>query len=67
MNIRFETNMDKKIEDAMTKDNLITAKPGISMDEAMEILKKYKIEKLPLVDDDYKLVGLITIKDMKKT
>lgn len=64
--IRFETNMDKKIDDAMTKDNLITAKPGISMDEAMDILKKYKIEKLPLVDDDNKLAGLITIKDIEK-
>lgn len=64
--IRFETNMDKKIEDAMTKDNLITAKPGISMDEAMDILKKYKIEKLPLVDEDNKLAGLITIKDIEK-
>ena len=64
--IRFETNMDKKIEDAMTKDNLVTAKPGVSMDEAMEVLKKYKIEKLPIVDDDFKLVGLITIKDIEK-
>ena len=64
--IRFETNMDKKIDDAMTKDNLITAKPGISMDQAMDILKKYKIEKLPLVDDDNKLAGLITIKDIEK-
>lgn len=65
--IRFETNMNKKIEEAMTKDNLVTGKPGISMDEAMDIMKKYKIEKLPLVDDDYKLVGLITIKDIEKS
>lgn len=64
--IRFETNMDKKIDDAMTKDNLVTAKPGISMDDAMDILKKYKIEKLPLVDKDNRLVGLITIKDIEK-
>ena len=64
--VRFETNLDKKIDDAMTKENLVVGKPDISMDDAMEILKKHKIEKLPLVDDDFKLVGLITIKDIEK-
>lgn len=64
--VRFETNLDKKIDDAMTKENLVVGRPDISMDEAMEILKQHKIEKLPLVDDDFKLVGLITIKDIEK-
>lgn len=64
--VRFETNLDKKIDDAMTKENLVVGRPDIPMDEAMEILKQHKIEKLPLVDDDFKLVGLITIKDIEK-
>jgi len=64
--IRFEVDTTKKIDEVMTKDNLVTAKKGISMDEALEIMKKHKIEKLPIVDDDYKLVGLITIKDIEK-
>lgn len=64
---RFETDVTKKIEDVMTKDNLITAKTGISMDEAQEIMKKHKIEKLPLVDDKGILKGLITIKDIEKS
>lgn len=65
--IRFERNLDKKIDDVMTKENLITAGKGISMDEALEIMKEHKIEKLPLVDDDNKLIGLITIKDIEKS
>ncbi|KPU26926.1 inosine-5-monophosphate dehydrogenase [Caloranaerobacter sp. TR13] len=65
--IRFETDTSKKIKEVMTKDNLVTAKKGISMDQAQELMKKYKIEKLPLVDDDGKLVGLITIKDIEKS
>lgn len=64
--IRFERNYDRKIESAMTKDGLITARPGISMSEAREILKEHKIEKLPLVDDHGHLQGLITIKDIEK-
>ncbi|MBF8984131.1 IMP dehydrogenase [Lutibacter sp. B2] len=64
--IRFENDMDKKIADAMTKDNLVTAKEGISMAEAEEILKSRKIEKLPIVDDEGYLKGLITIKDIEK-
>src|SRR5699024_10344154 len=47
--IRFERNLEKKIDDVMTKENLITASKGISMDEALEIMKEHKIEKLPLV------------------
>lgn len=64
--IRFETNHKKKISDAMTKDNLITAREGISMDEAQKILMAHKIEKLPIVDGDGMLKGLITIKDIEK-
>lgn len=64
--IRFEEDFSKKIEESMTKDNLITAKEGVSLDNALEILKKYKIEKLPIVDDEGVLKGLITIKDIEK-
>lgn len=65
--IRFEKDFTKKIESAMTKENLITANEGISMAEALEILRRYKIEKLPLVDEQGRLKGLITIKDIEKT
>ena len=64
--IVFETNYDKKINEVMTKSPLITAKEGTTLEEALEILKKYKIEKLPLVDDENNLKGLITIKDIEK-
>lgn len=64
--IRFERDKNKKIDEVMTKDNLVTAKEGTSLPEAEEILRSHKIEKLPLVDDDYKLKGLITIKDIEK-
>lgn len=64
--MRFETDEAKKIEDIMTKDNIITAKVGTSIQEAKEILQRKKIEKLPLVDENYVLKGLITIKDIEK-
>ena len=64
--IVFETNYDKKINEVMTKSPLITAKEGTTLEEALEILKKHKIEKLPLVDDENNLKGLITIKDIEK-
>ena len=64
--LRFERDMNKRIDEVMTKENLITAKPGISLDDAELILKKHKIEKLPLVDDNGVLKGLITIKDIEK-
>lgn len=64
--IRFEDDMSKKISEVMTSDNLITAKTGIKMDEAEQILKEHKIEKLPLIDDKGHLTGLITIKDIEK-
>lgn len=65
--IRFEKDITRKIDEVMTKDNLKTAPIDISMDEALEIMKQYKIEKLPLVDDNFKLSGLITIKDIEKS
>lgn len=64
--IKFEDDMTKSIEEAMTKDNLVTAKEGIDLVEAQQILKKHKIEKLPIVDDEGHLKGLITIKDIEK-
>ncbi len=62
----FETDYSKKISEVMTKDNLITASENTTVEEAKEILKKYKIEKLPLVDEDGCLKGLITMKDIEK-
>ncbi|GAV23123.1 IMP dehydrogenase [Carboxydothermus pertinax] len=65
--LRFESDYNKKIADVMTKDNLITAPVGTSLKEAERILQKHKIEKLPLVDENFHLKGLITIKDIEKT
>jgi len=64
--LRFERDPKKKIKDAMTKDNLVTAAEGTTLEEAEKILKKNRIEKLPIVDKDFKLKGLITIKDIEK-
>ena len=64
--IIFETNYTKKIGEVMTKEQLITASEGTTLEEAKELLKKHKIEKLPLVDKDNNLTGLITIKDIEK-
>lgn len=64
--IKFEDDMTKSIEEAMTKENLVTAKVGISLEEAQQVLKKNKIEKLPIVDKEGHLKGLITIKDIEK-
>lgn len=64
--IVFETNFSKKISEVMTKDNLITAPENTTIEQAKEILRKGKIEKLPLVDADNNLRGLITIKDIEK-
>ena len=64
--LRFETNLDRKVKDVMTSKNLITAKENISLEEAKEILHRYKIEKLPIVDKNMMLKGLITIKDIEK-
>ncbi len=64
--LRFETDMTKLIGECMTKEGLVTAPRGTTLDQAQQILAKYRIEKLPLVDDDFNLVGLITIKDIEK-
>lgn len=64
--IRFEVDFSKKIEESMTSENLVTAKEGVSLSEAQEILRKYKIEKLPIIDAEGHLKGLITIKDIEK-
>ena len=64
--LKFETDFSKPIKESMTSENLITAKEGVTLDEAKSILAKSKKEKLPIVDDDYNLKGLITIKDIEK-
>ncbi|MEL7568024.1 MAG: IMP dehydrogenase [Dehalobacterium sp.] len=65
--LRFEKDFSKKIFMVMTKDRLVTAPVGTTLEEAKEILQQYKVEKLPIVDDDNYLRGLITIKDIEKT
>ena len=64
--LRFETNFDQPIENVMTKDNLVTAPEGTTLDEAQKILGRHRIEKLPIVDGKGNLKGLITIKDIEK-
>lgn len=65
--LKFETDFTKKISESMTSENLITAPEGITLDEAKKILAKARKEKLPIVDKDFNLKGLITIKDIEKT
>jgi len=64
--LQFERDMDRTLRDAMTKDNLVTAPEGTTLDEAEQILAKHRIEKLPVVTKAGKLVGLITVKDIHK-
>lgn len=64
--LRFETNLAKSVAQVMTRERLVTAPEGTTLEEAKELLHKYKIEKLPIVDDDFNLKGLITIKDIEK-
>ena len=64
--LKFETNFNKKIKESMTSEGLVTAKEGITLEEAKQILGKARKEKLPIVDDDFNLKGLITIKDIEK-
>jgi len=64
--MRFLSDYNMKIDEVMTKENLVTAPKGTTLDQARAILARHKIEKLPLVDDDYRLCGLITIKDIQK-
>ena len=65
--LKFETDFSKPVSDLMTKANLITAPEGTTMEEAKELLRRHKIEKLPIVDKDFNLKGLITIKDIEKS
>ena len=64
--LRFETNVEQKVSDVMTKENLITVDEGISLEESKKVLHRHKIEKLLVVDQEYNLKGLITIKDIEK-
>ncbi|MCD8300361.1 MAG: IMP dehydrogenase [Clostridiales bacterium] len=64
--LKFETDYSKKISECMTSENLVTAKEGISLEDAKDILARSRKEKLPIVDDEFKLKGLITIKDIEK-
>ena len=64
--LKFETDFSKKIKESMTSEGLVTAKEGITLSEAKEMLAKARKEKLPIVDDNYVLKGLITIKDIEK-
>lgn len=65
--LKFETDFTKKIKESMTSEGLITAKEGVTLEEAKEILGKARKEKLPIIDDEGNLKGLITIKDIEKT
>lgn len=65
--LRFEVDFDRKIGEMMTKDNLVTAPVGTTLEESKATLRKHRVEKLPLVDADGKLGGLITIKDIEKS
>ncbi|MEK7782311.1 MAG: IMP dehydrogenase, partial [Candidatus Binatota bacterium] len=64
--LRFEKRLDRPVSEVMTKENLITAKPGVDLDEAKEILHRHRIEKLLVVDEKFQLKGLITVKDIEK-
>jgi len=64
--LRFETNLEQQVANVMTKDNLVTVSSSISLDESKKLLHKHRIEKLLVVDDEYNLKGLITIKDIEK-
>ncbi|RYZ67655.1 MAG: IMP dehydrogenase, partial [Proteobacteria bacterium] len=65
--LRFEKNVEQRISDVMTKENLVTAEVGTTLEQAKAILQKHRIEKLPVVDKNGKLSGLITIKDIEKS
>ncbi|MBQ2285114.1 MAG: IMP dehydrogenase, partial [Clostridia bacterium] len=65
--LRFESDLTKRLGDCMTKDNLVTAPEGTTLEEAAVILQKKKVEKLPIVDENGMLKGLITIKDIEKS
>ena len=64
--LRFELDINKRIDEVMTKDNLVTTNQSTDLEAAAQILQKHKIEKLPVVDKDNKLIGLVTYKDITK-
>ncbi|MDZ7773474.1 MAG: IMP dehydrogenase [Balneolaceae bacterium] len=64
--LRFERYVDKKLSSIMTSENLVTAREGTTLEEAEKVLQEHKVEKLPIVDDSHRLVGLITFKDIEK-
>jgi IMP dehydrogenase len=64
--LRFEKRLDRPVSEIMTKENLVTVKPGVDMDEAKDLLHHHRIEKLLVVDDNFELKGLITVKDIEK-
>ena len=64
--MKFETDFDRKIKEVMTSENLVTAPVGTTLEDASQILRQHKIEKLPIVDENFALKGLITIKDIEK-
>lgn len=64
--LRFETNLEQRVADVMTKKNLVTVSSNITLEESKKLLHKHRIEKLLVVDDEYNLKGLITIKDIEK-
>ena len=64
--LRFETNLDQPVSDVMTKENLVTVSSNITLEESKKLLHQHRIEKLLVVDDEFNLRGLITIKDIEK-
>lgn len=64
--LRFEKRLDRPVAEVMTRENLVTARPGVELDEAKEILQRHRIEKLLVVDEGFYLKGLITVKDIEK-
>lgn len=64
--VRFATNLDQPVSELMTKNNLVTVKRSVTQDEAKRLLHQHRIEKLLVVDDDYRCIGLITVKDIEK-
>jgi IMP dehydrogenase len=64
--LRFETNLDQQVSDVMTKENLVTVSSNITLEDSKKLLHKHRIEKLLVVDDEYNLKGMITIKDIEK-
>ena len=64
--LRFEKRLDRTVGEVMTKEKLVTAQPGVTLEQAKEILHRYRIEKLPVIDERNQLRGLITVKDIEK-